>query len=271
MFSLVLATKNRTADLKVFLESLVYSSYKNYEVILVDQSEDSHALNNEGLAKNYDFVRYIRDSGRGLSRARNIGLNYVSGTILAFPDDDCWYPSEILKRVHAFLYESPCYFLCGSYQEPGDAFPVAGNIKRSINFINGNTNGVASVGIFINLRKIALREISFDEKIGAGTLLPIAEETDLILRLIRKGYKGVQDTSFFVYHPVVRESNFLNVDKKFAAQAYVRFKNKRIPIVFFMMVLSVSKDILFIFSSAHRKSFIAKVKGIYYAVGMNEK
>jgi glycosyltransferase involved in cell wall biosynthesis len=271
MFSLVVATKNRTADLKIFLESLVYSSYQNYEVVLVDQSEDLHALNNERLAKNYAFVRYIRDSGCGLSRARNIGLNYVSGTILAFPDDDCWYPSEILKRVHAFLSESPCHFLCGSYQEPGDAFPVAGNIKRSLNFFSGNANSVSSVGIFINLRKVALKDISFDEKIGAGTSLPSGEETDLILRLIRKGYRGVQDTSFFVYHPVVRESTFLPIEKKIAAQTYVRFKNKKIPFVFFSMVLSVLKDVVFIFSRVHRKAFFAKVKGICYALGMNEK
>ena len=37
----------------------------------------------------------------GLSRARNVGLKAVTGEIIAFPDDDCWYPDGLLQKVVA--------------------------------------------------------------------------------------------------------------------------------------------------------------------------
>ena len=39
------------------------------------------------------------ESARGLSRARNAGLRMIAGDIVSFPDDDCWYPPDLLQRV----------------------------------------------------------------------------------------------------------------------------------------------------------------------------
>jgi glycosyltransferase involved in cell wall biosynthesis len=39
----------------------------------------------------------------GLSRARNLGLKAVSAEVVAFPDDDCWYPATLLEQVRNLL------------------------------------------------------------------------------------------------------------------------------------------------------------------------
>ena len=46
------------------------------------------------------FITHIKIKEKGLSLARNIGLNYVKGDIIAFPDDDCEYPPNLLSKVH---------------------------------------------------------------------------------------------------------------------------------------------------------------------------
>ncbi len=40
-------------------------------------------------------------SPRGLSRARNEALPRLEADVVAFPDDDCEYPDDLLERVAA--------------------------------------------------------------------------------------------------------------------------------------------------------------------------
>lgn len=44
-------------------------------------------------------IKYIHSNIKGLSHARNIGLQKVTGDIVGFPDDDCWYDDTTLELV----------------------------------------------------------------------------------------------------------------------------------------------------------------------------
>lgn len=61
-------------------------------------------------------IKYIHIEQKGLSLARNIGLKYVKGDIVAFPDDDCEYPADLLKEVNDFFVSCNEYeiFACKS-------------------------------------------------------------------------------------------------------------------------------------------------------------
>ena len=101
-FSLVLATVGRTEELNRFFASLDYATHRNFEVILVDQNPDDR-LNS--VLDHYDgrFPALHLRSERGLSRARNVGLRRVTGDVVAFPDDDCWYPPNLLNQVEILV------------------------------------------------------------------------------------------------------------------------------------------------------------------------
>jgi len=89
-----------------FLSSLDSQTHRQFELIVVDQNKDgrlSPIL--EQYEKKFSIVRCT--SKPGLSHARNVGLKCIAGDVVAFPDDECWYPPELLERVAAFLDAHP--------------------------------------------------------------------------------------------------------------------------------------------------------------------
>ena len=89
-FSLILATLNRTGEVDYLLKTLDRQTYRNFELIVVDQNADDRLV---PLLAPYqaNFPILHLQSAKGLSRARNVALEHVSGDIVAFPDDDCAY------------------------------------------------------------------------------------------------------------------------------------------------------------------------------------
>ena len=102
--SLIVSTLGeRPEDLAALLHSLVPQAQYVAEVIIVDQHRDLSLV--PALLKQFQPVlpiRYTR-SQRGLSRARNLGVPLATGSLVAFPDDDCVYPDGLLKWVSNFF------------------------------------------------------------------------------------------------------------------------------------------------------------------------
>src|SRR5262249_11709918 len=98
-FSLIVSTVGRVNDLHALFTSLAAQSYRDFEVIVVDQSGDDRLAE---LVSEYCSVfklRHVPMQQRGVSRGRNRGLFEIGGEIVAFPDDDCAYPPDVLQRV----------------------------------------------------------------------------------------------------------------------------------------------------------------------------
>src|SRR5262245_47248397 len=107
-FDLVLATVGRKDELLRLLDSLEAQSHRSFRLIVVDQNEDERLLT---LLDMYaDAMTCVRlTSERGLSRARNVSLRAVTADVVAFADDDCWYPVDLLARVGAMLDANPSW------------------------------------------------------------------------------------------------------------------------------------------------------------------
>ena len=107
--SLVTATLGRVDEINILLDSLVKQTYKNFELIIVDQNEHYKVQNIVDRYTNILSIKYIKSSTKGLSYNRNIGIKECSGDIIGFPDDDCYYSENLLEEI-VYTFKEKKYF-----------------------------------------------------------------------------------------------------------------------------------------------------------------
>ena len=199
-FSLILCTINRANEVEEFLLSLNTQTYKNFEVIIVDQNKDKRLVNILDKFKDLKIKHITSDIG--LSKARNTGLKYADGEVIGFPDDDCTYPSDLLENIYTFFSNTSYDFVLGKTIDKDTGEIVAGKPYFKEKELNCFNFLGSSTTLFISLKNISLNMILFDEDFGLGAKYNSGEEEDLVFRLLHKKYKGFYDPYInFVYHP----------------------------------------------------------------------
>jgi len=104
-FSVIIPTYNRLAFLREAVESVLNQTFTDFELIVVDDaSTDATSDWLSTLAGKHSNVRFVRHAdNRGVSAARNTGIQNAAGRFVAFLDsDDLWKPDK-LERQHAYL------------------------------------------------------------------------------------------------------------------------------------------------------------------------
>jgi glycosyltransferase involved in cell wall biosynthesis len=199
--SLIMATLGRSDEIIILLESLLLQSYKNFELIIIDQNDDDRV---EKIYNQYNGkldLRYYRCAKKGLSLGRNAGLKYLTGDITAFPDDDCEYETDTLEKAAEFFEKNPDYsfYTCNTKEKKGDkAVLKTGKKDCDIGICNFLNVGI-SFTIFIRSKTFA--GFSFDEQLGVGAVFGSGEESDLLLYLIKNKQKGKYHSAHYIYHP----------------------------------------------------------------------
>lgn len=100
MISVIIPVYNTADYLKRCIASVLSSSYENFELILVDDgSDDGSALICREHCEKDSRVKYFRQEHRGVSAARNRGIEESSGTWLVFVDSDDFISSDFLEMI----------------------------------------------------------------------------------------------------------------------------------------------------------------------------
>ena len=110
LVSVILPTCGRPQFLPQAAASVLSQTYRRLELLIIDDrpSADSTALC-QRLAAEDTRVRYLAAGGLGAAGARNLGIAYARGRLIAFlDDDDLWYPRKLetqvaLMRAHPWL------------------------------------------------------------------------------------------------------------------------------------------------------------------------
>lgn len=201
-FTLIVATLSRTSELEHLLCSLEEQTYKDFSVIVVDQNEDARLGPILRRYQNAFTVEHLL-SAPGLSRARNVALPHVTADIVAFPDDDCWYPPNILECVAKNFSEHPEWdgLTARPAKPSGEAWPGWAQGYGILTRRNALRRGT-SYTIFLR-RKVIESVGNFDETLGAGAGTPWnwAEETDYLLRAMKLGFQIYDHSDLIVFHP----------------------------------------------------------------------
>lgn len=102
LVSVIIPVYNVAPYLREALDSVIYQSYKNLEIIIVDDGSTDGSGSVCEEYKNDARVTVIHQENHGLSNARNAGLDLMKGECVAFLDpDDAFHPEfvEILLKA----------------------------------------------------------------------------------------------------------------------------------------------------------------------------
>jgi hypothetical protein len=153
----------------------------------------------EAVAALHDFPSYVTPiasaSKMSLSAARNILLREAfarnrieSETIVAFPDDDCWYPDRLLPWIRPQFSAdgSLDFFFCSYASKPRLIGEIAAQprLAKARDVIRGASSNT------IFLRGSTARAVGlFDEDLGVGTRNNGGEDIEYALRVFLKARK----------------------------------------------------------------------------------
>jgi glycosyltransferase involved in cell wall biosynthesis len=178
--SVVIPTYNRAGLLDRAIDSVLAQTHKNYEIIVVD--DGSTDATDEILQSYEKVVTRLRQANRGVSAARNLGIEHSSGELEAFLDsDDEWLPDKLAYQVSLFDAANPC-FICHTdeiWMREGVEVPQKGiHAKQGGRFFQRALERcLISPSSALLSRRLLDRVGRFDED------LPAAEDYDLWLRI----------------------------------------------------------------------------------------
>ncbi len=212
--SVIISTRNRPRDVERCLVSLSRVMYARWDITLIDQSDDKRT--HDAVEKLTDILpplMYRHSSEKGLSRARNEGMNVSQGDIFAFLDDDCTVEPTWLEDVAGLFDRYPHAAIAfgaveASAHDQQTTF-ISAYTPRKERVLRGQWSSfrVTGMGASMYLRRaIAQRVGSFDVCLGAGSsLFKSTEETDYAYRTLALGKEIVETPMVQVHHYGARD------------------------------------------------------------------
>lgn len=196
--SVVVATYNGARTLRECLESLEALDYPHFEIIVVD---DGSTDSTQEILKAFPSVRVITQPNRGLSAARNAGIEAATGEIVAFTDSDCVADRDWLYHIASFLQAHPEMAGVGGpnitpCEDRLEQKAVALAPGHATHVLLSQAEAEHVPGCNMAFRRDALIAVNGFDPVYRKA----GDDVDVIWRLQDAGYKVGFSTAAFVWH-----------------------------------------------------------------------
>lgn len=126
LISIIVPVYNVDLYLRDCLDSIVNQTYRNIEIIIVDDgsSDNSGAICDEYGSRD-NRIKVIHQANSGVSEARNVGLDIAIGDYILFVDSDDWIDKEVCETVLELAIEQNADIVCFGQKE----YHLSGNVE----------------------------------------------------------------------------------------------------------------------------------------------
>lgn len=188
--SVVITTYNRTSELERAINSVLLQTYKNIEIIVVDDNKDENVSKKvkeiiERLSdKRIKYIKNKENLGGALSR--NEGIDASTGKYIAFLDDDDEYlPQKIEKQYKCFKNSAEenlalVYCYCKGVKD-------GRTIKEYKYNYTGNCLAQVMKGCIAATSQWMCKKECLN-KVGNFTNVPCKQDSTLLVKLLLEGY-----------------------------------------------------------------------------------
>lgn len=187
LVSVIIPTYNRGFLIKDTIESVIKQSYKNYELIIIDDASTDKTA--DWISKNYPEFKLIRmQKNVGNAAARNIGINASKGEFIAFLDhDDQWLPNYLESQVKQLqFFPEAVLSYCNYFEVSQNNNKILKNLKP-LSAYDDFTYHLLMQNVIHSLSLTLLRKSSLLEAGSLNESLHICNDIDLYLKLSVRG------------------------------------------------------------------------------------
>lgn len=189
--------------------SVVNQTYKNYELILVDDgSPDNSGVICDKYSKKYENIKVFHKKNGGLSDARNFGINNSSGRYILFLDGDDTLYDDCLKNIDKELGSGVDLLTC-DYCVYGTNKKILRKKNQMIDSLTDYIDNFSDIP-WAAWRNVFKSKIIKDNNIYFEKGLIGAEDCDFFIRYFEKAQKKKYCNNFIVNYRVSRDGSITN-------------------------------------------------------------
>ena len=210
--SVIIPVFNSEKYLARTIESVLAQTYKNLQIVLVDDGSTDRSLS---ICKQYSSIdnriQIIHQDNNGVSVARNKGLDVAEGTYILFIDSDDYLEYNACEILCNSISPEDCMCVCGYYIEKSDgggtevrkfpAEPISGVFSTETTIRKLLTGKeIKSYAWNKLIRKSIIDDVRFNPEIK------YQEDLEFFLRLCNKVDGLVRVIDSYLYHYIDRNN-----------------------------------------------------------------
>jgi len=209
LVSIIIPTYNRQNTILRAVESVLNQTYKNWELIIVD---DGSTDNTKNILKSYlknKKIRYFKTKNKGVCHARNFGMEKASGEYMGFLDSDDEFVRNKLEIQLRKMIKSNKIISISNYIKFNQNKMCRTDFEKDFVVLKKDiiTNKISLSGGMIMLTKKITKKYLYDNN------LPTRTDFDFILRILNK-YKILFLNDFLVKIYKTLEGNRVSTNYK---------------------------------------------------------
>lgn len=205
LYSVIIPVFNRPDEIKELLESLTLQSFKNFEVIIIEDGSDKK-LKCEAICSPFKGkldLKYFYKNNTGQGFSRNAGFERAKGDYFIVFDSDCIIPPDYFQIIDNYLQKNPLDAFGGPDAAMSSFSPIQKAISYSMTsfFTTGGIRGGK-----VKVDKFRPRSFNMGiskqvfEKTGGYVITRMAEDLEFSIRIERAGFKMGLIPDAKVYH-----------------------------------------------------------------------
>lgn len=205
LISIIIPVYNTEDYLDKCLSSIINQTYKNIEIIIID---DGSTDNSKKIIKQYMNkdcrISYYYQNNSGVAIARNSGIDKAQGDYIAFIDSDDYIDLTFIEKMYAAIKDDDVFSICGTID-------VLENNDKIYNKINKNLvetfRGIARYRRLINKKILSNSKIKFSN-------LKVSEDLEFYSKLLIYNNMKYSIVNECLYYYVQRPNSLIHTYSK---------------------------------------------------------
>lgn len=202
-FSVVIPVYNRPEEVDELLESLTHQTYKNFEILIIEDGSEERCEDVVGKYREQLDIRYYYKENSGQGFSRNYGFERAEGDYYVVFDSDCLIPPHYFETVNDYLSKHDL----DAYGGPDREHENFTAVQKAISY--AMTSPITTGGIRGNEKHAGtFHPRSFNmgisakvyEETGGYRITRMGEDIEFSIRIIEQGFKVGLIPDAYVYH-----------------------------------------------------------------------